>query len=82
MTCTLLYKFNTTWKLNKYMHLFCNVLSEREHAKLHLHITNKGFLAQFNAATLEEKKEELWSMIDMAEFGPGLMKLIILVYNY
>lgn len=26
--------------------------------------------------------EELWSMIVMVESGPGLMKLITIVYNY
>lgn len=64
------------------MHLFCNVLTERERAKLYLHKTNKGVLAQFNTATSGGKKEELWSMIVMVELGPGLMKLVNRVYNY
>lgn len=38
------------------MHLFCNVLTERERAKLYLHKTNKGVLTQFDTATSGGKK--------------------------
>lgn len=41
------------------MHLLCNVLTEREHIKLYLYNSNKGFLAQLNAATSGRGKKEL-----------------------
>ena len=64
------------------MHLLCNVLTEREHIKLYLYNSNKGFLAQLNAATSGRGKTELWPMIVMVELGCGLMKLAIRMYHY